>query len=169
MWHWTQFFFRHVASFLRLIGLIKIALVLNASRSRVFLPISHLSCSCKQSLWSDRGSCINFWSKILFSEKNCLNPTFSQVMQSLTYKSTGPGNNTCTWFGEVGSCCCLPLLPQLACNILATTYKYYFRAQHEENGKGWHRMFKKYGQGLWPSSRVQRIEMVSFYSVILAS
>ena len=42
---------------------------------------------------------------------------------------TGPGNNTCMWFGEVGSCCCLPLLPQLACNILATTYKYYFRAQ----------------------------------------
>ena len=35
----------------------------------------------------------------------------------------------CTWFGEVCSCCCLPLLPQLACNILATTYKYYFRAQ----------------------------------------
>ena len=44
-------------------------------------------------------------------------------------KVLGPGNITCTWFGEVGSCCCLPLLPQLACNILATTYKYYFRAQ----------------------------------------
>ena len=50
---------------------------------------------------------------------------------------TGPGNNTCTWFGEVGSCCCLPLLPQLACSILATwgppisraLYKYYFRTQ----------------------------------------
>ena len=36
---------------------------------------------------------------------------------------TGPGNNTCTWFGEVCSCCCLSLEPQLACNILATTYK----------------------------------------------
>ena len=43
---------------------------------------------------------------------------------------TGPGNNTCTWFGEVGSCCCLPLLPEIACNILATTYKYYFRTQY---------------------------------------
>ena len=29
----------------------------------------------------------------------------------------------CTWFGEVCSCCCLSLLPQLACNILATAYK----------------------------------------------
>ena len=28
-----------------------------------------------------------------------------------------------TWFGEFCSCCCLPLLPQLACSILATTYK----------------------------------------------
>ena len=26
------------------------------------------------------------------------------------------------WFGEVCACYCLPLLPQLACNILATTY-----------------------------------------------
>ena len=26
-------------------------------------------------------------------------------------------------------CCCLPFVPQLACNILATTYKYYFQAQ----------------------------------------
>ena len=34
----------------------------------------------------------------------------------------------CTWFGEVCSCCCLPLLPQLACNILATTYKDFFSA-----------------------------------------
>ena len=24
-------------------------------------------------------------------------------------KTTGPGNNTCKWFGEVCSCCCLPL------------------------------------------------------------
>ena len=38
---------------------------------------------------------------------------------------SGPGNNTCTWFGEVCFCCSLPLLPQLALNILATTYKYY--------------------------------------------
>ena len=34
------------------------------------------------------------------------------------------------WFGEVSICCCLPLLPQLACKILATTYKYHFRAQY---------------------------------------
>ena len=27
----------------------------------------------------------------------------------------------CTWFGEIWFYCCLPLLPQLACNILATT------------------------------------------------
>ena len=27
------------------------------------------------------------------------------------------------WFGEFCSCCCLPLLTQLACSILATTYK----------------------------------------------
>ena len=27
----------------------------------------------------------------------------------------------CTWFGEVCSCFSLPLLPELACNILATT------------------------------------------------
>ena len=28
-----------------------------------------------------------------------------------------------TWFGEFCSCCCLPLLPQLACSILPTTYQ----------------------------------------------
>ena len=27
-----------------------------------------------------------------------------------------------TWFGYIGSCSCLPLLPQLACNILATSH-----------------------------------------------
>ena len=31
------------------------------------------------------------------------------------------------WFGEVCSCCSSSLLPQLACNILATTYKHFFR------------------------------------------
>ena len=35
---------------------------------------------------------------------------------------TGPKNNACTWFGEICTCSCLPLLPQLACNILATIY-----------------------------------------------
>ena len=30
-------------------------------------------------------------------------------------------NNTFMWFGEFCSCCCLPLLPQLAWNILETT------------------------------------------------
>ena len=34
----------------------------------------------------------------------------------------------CTWFGEVCSCCRLSHLPQLACNILATTYKEIFSA-----------------------------------------
>ena len=34
----------------------------------------------------------------------------------------------CTWFGEVCSSCCLSLLPQFACNILATTYKEIFSA-----------------------------------------
>ena len=29
----------------------------------------------------------------------------------------------CSWFGEFCSCCCLPPPPQLACSILATTYK----------------------------------------------
>ena len=24
--------------------------------------------------------------------------------------NTGPENNACTWLGEVGPCCCLPLL-----------------------------------------------------------
>ena len=32
----------------------------------------------------------------------------------------------CTWFGEFCSCFCLPLLPQLAYNILATTYEDFF-------------------------------------------
>ena len=33
----------------------------------------------------------------------------------------------CTWFGESCSCC-LPPLPQLACSILPTMYKDFFRA-----------------------------------------
>ena len=36
-----------------------------------------------------------------------------------------------TWDGEVGPCCCLPLLPQLACNILATTFEPFAGAQYE--------------------------------------
>ena len=51
-------------------------------------------------------------------KKRHLSPTHSA-------DSTGPGNNACTWFGEVCSCCCLPLLPQLACNMPTTTYRYY--------------------------------------------
>ena len=39
----------------------------------------------------------------------------------------------CTWFGEVCSCCCLSLLPQLACIILATTYKEIFSALYKVN------------------------------------
>ena len=31
-----------------------------------------------------------------------------------------------TWFGEFCSCCCLPLLPQLACSILPTIYRDFF-------------------------------------------
>ena len=62
--------------------------------------------------------------------KNCQNLVTDLQQPHIIYAHTGPGNNTCRWFGEVGSCCCLPLLPQLACNILATTYKYYFRAQY---------------------------------------
>ena len=37
----------------------------------------------------------------------------------------------CTLFGEVCSCWCLPLLPQLACNILATTYRDLFSALYK--------------------------------------
>ena len=29
-----------------------------------------------------------------------------------------------TWLGEICSCCCLSLLPQLVCNILTTTYNW---------------------------------------------
>ena len=47
------------------------------------------------------------------------------IYLSTKYCTTGPGNDTCTWFGEVCPCCCLSLLPQLGCNILATTYKCY--------------------------------------------
>ena len=42
------------------------------------------------------------------------------ISKMLCDVSTGHGNGTCSWFGEVCSCCCL-LLPQLSCNILATT------------------------------------------------
>ena len=34
----------------------------------------------------------------------------------------------CKWLGEFCSCCCLPLLPQLACSILPTMYKDFFQA-----------------------------------------
>ena len=42
---------------------------------------------------------------------------------SLECCTTEPRKFLCTWFGEVCSCCCLSLLPQLACKILATTYE----------------------------------------------
>ena len=35
-----------------------------------------------------------------------------------------------TWFGEIGSCCCLPFLPKLACVILATTCEPFAGAQY---------------------------------------
>ena len=46
---------------------------------------------------------------------------------------TGLGNNACAWFGEVCLCCCLPHLPQLACNILVTIYKPERGAQYRKN------------------------------------
>ena len=39
-------------------------------------------------------------------------------------------NITCLWFGEVCSCCILSLLPQFACKIFTTTYKYYFQTRY---------------------------------------
>ena len=41
-----------------------------------------------------------------------------------------------TWFVQLCSCCCLSNLPQLACNILANSYKFFFRAQYSERGRG---------------------------------
>ena len=61
---------------------------------------------------------------------SCVSSSCPLAIKKKSY--TGPVNNTCTWFGEVGFCCCLPLLHQLACIILATTYKYYFRAQYKQ-------------------------------------
>ena len=42
--------------------------------------------------------------------------------------STEPEIMVGTWFGEFCSCCCLPLLSQLACSILPTTYQPLFPA-----------------------------------------
>ena len=44
---------------------------------------------------------------------------------SVSYRAE---KSPCTWFGEVCFCFCLSLLPQLACNILATTCKDFFSA-----------------------------------------
>ena len=44
------------------------------------------------------------------------------------FTCTGLRKFLCTWFGEVCSSCWLSLLPQLACNTLATTYKEIFTA-----------------------------------------
>ena len=46
----------------------------------------------------------------------------------LLIRYTEPKKSLCTWFGEFCSCCCLPLLPQLACSILPTKYKDFFWA-----------------------------------------
>ena len=43
-------------------------------------------------------------------------------------KYTEPEKSLCTWFCEFCSCCCLPLLPQLAWRILPTTYQPLFPA-----------------------------------------
>ena len=51
------------------------------------------------------------------------------------------------WFGEVCYCCCLPLLPQIAYTILATTYKDFFSALYISLftlSGGRHRMFSAY-------------------------
>ena len=50
--------------------------------------------------------------------------------------TTGLRKFLCTWFGEVCSCCSLSLLPQLACNILATMYKQIFSALYRDRQKG---------------------------------
>ena len=39
------------------------------------------------------------------------------------------------WFGEFFSCCCSPLQPKLACSILPTTYKDFFRALYKHKRK----------------------------------
>ena len=53
---------------------------------------------------------------------------FQTLCIKVSTSTTGPRRSLCTWFGEVYSCCCLPLLPQLACNVIETTYKYFFSA-----------------------------------------
>ena len=69
-------------------------------------------------VWLARASC-NSWTAMS-----------SNYTKTLLHSATaGPGNSTCMWFDEVNSWCCLPILPQLECNILANTYEYYFRAQ----------------------------------------
>ena len=60
---------------------------------------------------------------------------------------TGVAKRVLPRFGEVWYCCCLPHLPQLAYNILATTYKDFFSALYISLftlSGGRHRMFSAY-------------------------
>ena len=56
----------------------------------------------------------------------------SQEKIKVIQKCTELRKFLCTWFGEVCSCCCLSPLPQLACIILATTYKGIFSALYRQ-------------------------------------
>ena len=65
------------------------------------------------------------WFKCIYPHKNVEN-TLSRRSQLQS-----PNESLCTWFGEFCSCCCLPLLPQLACSILATWERPYNEAQYD--------------------------------------
>ena len=60
---------------------------------------------------------VRYWIKVLIPR----NSNFTDICTDLR-------KSPCMWFGEVCSCCCLPLLPQLAYNIRATTYEDFFSA-----------------------------------------
>ena len=77
------------------------------------------------------------------------------------------------WFGKIGYCCCLPLLPQLARNILPTTCEPFAGAQYrlmnvpslsrcnEHKSCQFEVVYSMYVQGLVPRLRefnIRRLE-----------
>ena len=63
----------------------------------------------------------------------------------------------CTWFGEVCSCCSLSLLPQPACNILATMCKQIFSALYLVSVL------------LWPPVVLDQLTIVWFFKALFTS
>ena len=81
-------------------------------------------------------SVVEIWNTIVFFTSSCCNGRLSPLSprDNGNYSAWGPHYSA--WFGEFCYCCCLPLLPELACSIHATWLKPFSRPLYRGRKNG---------------------------------